>query len=136
MIAALYVETGGAYFGLPNVDPWDEARDARKYNGPHPIVAHPPCQRWGRFWHGSTRKPHQFKLGDDGGCFKAALKAEQTGNREFGAQVRAMYLRDMRSRAADLAGDIGEATKLLQHSSQRLTERHYRTKAEKLRAVR
>ena len=67
---------------------------------------------------------------------KAALKAESTGNPAFGAEIRAMYLRDMRSRAADLAGDIGEASKLLQHSSQRLTERHYRTKAEKLRAVR
>jgi len=42
---------------------------------PRPVVAHPPCQRWGRFWHGSTRKPHQFKLGDDGGCFAAALAA-------------------------------------------------------------
>ena len=75
MISALYVETDGAYFNLPGVDPWDEPRDARKYAGPHPIVAHPPCQRWGRFWHGSTAKPHQFKLGDDGGCFKAAFKA-------------------------------------------------------------
>jgi len=75
MIAALYVETAGAYTGLPNVDPWDIERDARKYAGPHPVVAHPPCERWGRFWHGSTRKPHQFKLGDDGGCFKAALSA-------------------------------------------------------------
>ena len=55
--------------------PWDEKRDARKYAGPHPVVAHPPCQRWGRFWHGSTRKPHQYKLGDDGGCFAAALAA-------------------------------------------------------------
>lgn len=71
-IAALFVETGGSYFGLAGVDPWDEARDARLYAGPHPVVAHPPCQRWGRFWHGSTRKPHQFKLGDDGGCFAAA----------------------------------------------------------------
>lgn len=26
MIAALYVQTGGAYYGLPDVDPWDEAR--------------------------------------------------------------------------------------------------------------
>jgi len=72
-IAALYVETDGAYFGLNGVDPWDETRDARQYAGPYPVVAHPPCQRWGRFWHGSTRKPHQFKLGDDGGCFAAAL---------------------------------------------------------------
>jgi hypothetical protein len=73
MIAALYVEPAGAYIGLPHVDPWDEARDARAYAGPWPVVAHPPCQRWGRFWHGSTRKPHQFQMGDDGGCFAAAL---------------------------------------------------------------
>lgn len=72
-VAALYVETGGCYFGLDGVDPWDVTRDARQYTGPHPVVAHPPCQRWGRFWHGSTRKPHQFALGDDGGCFVHAL---------------------------------------------------------------
>lgn len=75
MIAALYVETDGAYFGLPGVDAWDERRDARKYAGPYPVVAHPPCQRWGRFWHGSTRKPHQFTKGDDDGCFAAALNS-------------------------------------------------------------
>ena len=75
MIAALYVESDGCYVGIPDVDPWDEARDARSYAGPHSIVAHPPCQRWGRFWHGSTRKPHQYRLGDDGGCFAAALEA-------------------------------------------------------------
>lgn len=75
MIAALFVETGGCYFGLRNVDPWDKPRDARTYKGPYPIVAHPPCQRWGRFWHGSTRKPHQYRLGDDEGCFASALGA-------------------------------------------------------------
>jgi hypothetical protein len=75
MIAALYVETDGCYFGLPGVEPWDITRDARNYSGPHRVIAHPPCQRWGRFWHGSTRRPHQFKLGDDGGCFEAALSA-------------------------------------------------------------
>ncbi len=75
MIAALYVETDGCYFNRPDIDAWDEKRDARKYAGPFPVVAHPPCQRWGRFWHGSTRKPHQFKLGDDGGCFANALAA-------------------------------------------------------------
>lgn len=74
-IAALFVETGGCYFGLLDVDPWDATRDARNYRGPHPVVAHPPCQRWGRFWHGSTRKPHQYRMGEDGGCFAAALAA-------------------------------------------------------------
>jgi hypothetical protein len=77
-IAALFVETNGIYFGLPNVDPWDQARDARTYAGPHPVVAHPPCKRWGRFHHGSTRKPHQFRLGADDGCFAAALWAVRT----------------------------------------------------------
>jgi len=72
-VAALYVETDGPYYGVAGVDPWDEARDARIYKGPYPVVAHPPCQRWGRFWHGSTRKPHQYKFGDDKGCFKASL---------------------------------------------------------------
>lgn len=75
MIAALFVETGGCYYGLPDVDPWDITRDARAYSGPHPVVAHPPCQRWGRFWHGSTRKPHQYRMGEDGGCFASALTA-------------------------------------------------------------
>ncbi len=75
MIAALYVAKGGCYYGLPGVEPWDEDRDARLYAGPWPVVAHPPCQRWGRFWHGSTRKPHQYRMGEDGGCFEAALDA-------------------------------------------------------------
>lgn len=39
MIAALFVHTNGAYFGLPDVEPWDEKRDARKYAGPYPIWA-------------------------------------------------------------------------------------------------
>lgn len=78
MIAALYVETGGVYFNLPGVDPWDSARDARTYNGPHAVVAHPPCERWGSFWPGSpvqVSRGIRFQKGDDGGCFKAALDA-------------------------------------------------------------
>lgn len=77
MIAALYVRQGGAYYGLPDVDPWDEARDARQYPGPHPVVAHPPCQRWGKLWAGSpsyiARTGIRKIKGDDGGCFAAAL---------------------------------------------------------------
>ena len=76
MIAALYVATGGCYYDLDDVDPWDEARDARTYPGPHPVVAHPPCQRWGRYWFGGPlcHKNGTRKIkGDDGGCFAAAL---------------------------------------------------------------
>lgn len=82
MIAALYVETDGAYFNLAGVDPWDEARDARLYSGPHPVVAHPPCQRWGKMWFGQPltvkRTGVRKKLGDDGGCFAAALGSVRT----------------------------------------------------------
>lgn len=78
MIAALYVETGGVYCGLDDVDPWDAQRDARTYAGPHPVVAHPPCKRWGRYWHGGPSAKERMKLGDDGGCFAAALWAVRT----------------------------------------------------------
>jgi hypothetical protein len=77
MIAALYVQTGGEYFGRPDVDPWDEPRDARLYQGPYPVVAHPPCQLWGPManvnsarWGGEHNRP-----GNDGGCFESALSS-------------------------------------------------------------
>ncbi|MBP9863402.1 MAG: hypothetical protein KBD62_35985 [Kofleriaceae bacterium] len=73
MIAALYVQRGGSYWDLEGVDPWDEARDARQYAGPWPVVAHPPCQRWGRYWSGGPSARVRRELGDDGGCFAAAL---------------------------------------------------------------
>jgi hypothetical protein len=73
VIAALYVLADGPYFGLPDVDPWPESRDARTYPGPHPVVAHPPCQRWGRYWYGGPSCKKRKTLGDDGGCFASAL---------------------------------------------------------------
>lgn len=77
VVSALFVATGGAYFGLPGVDPWDASRDARKYEGPHPVVAHPPCQLWVNFaalnfkrYGGEHNRP-----GNDGGCFASALRS-------------------------------------------------------------
>lgn len=79
MIAALFVSSSGSYFGIPDVDAWDERRDARRYPGPMPVVAHPPCQRWGKLWAGHpptiARTGARKVLGDDGGCFAAALSA-------------------------------------------------------------
>lgn len=44
-VAALYVDPRGPYPKL--VEHWyDEARDARSYAGPWPVVAHPPCGPW------------------------------------------------------------------------------------------
>lgn len=77
MIAALFVQADGCYSNLPHVDPWPESRDARLYSGPHPVVAHPPCQLWGNLacvnyarWGGEHNRPK-----NDGGCFKSALES-------------------------------------------------------------
>ena len=76
-VAALFVQHDGCYAGLPDVDVWSEARDARNYAGPIPVVAHPPCQLWGAMamvnyarWGGEHNSP-----GNDDGCFAAALQA-------------------------------------------------------------
>lgn len=80
MIAALYVMPDGPYAD-GRFDLWDELRDARLYRGPHKVIAHPPCERWGRYWgggpmlHGTSR---QRLLGDDAGCFAHALWAVRT----------------------------------------------------------
>ena len=75
MIAALFVETNGVYFGLPGVEPWDLARDARLYAGPWPVVAHPPCERWGRYWSGGPSAKVRRLKGDDNGCFASGLSS-------------------------------------------------------------
>lgn len=77
VIAALYVQRGGAYYGLEGVEPWDEQRDARLYAGPHPVIAHPPCARWCRLA-GLVEARWGHRRGDDGGCFASALAAVRT----------------------------------------------------------
>lgn len=76
-VAALFVASGGVYYGLNYVDPWDENRDARKYKGPWPVIAHPPCQRWGKLWMGNpsyvARTGVRKLKGDDDGMFASAL---------------------------------------------------------------
>lgn len=80
MVAALFVDPKGIYPELLSSEHcWDEKRDARLYPGPHPVVAHPPCNLWGRlassvFAHtGQERHRPAWLGGDDGGCFAAAL---------------------------------------------------------------
>ena len=74
-VAALFVETGGIYFSLPGVDPWDEKRDARLYDGTAPIAAHPPCGRWCKPLAKVNQTRYGYRIGNDGGCFAAALSA-------------------------------------------------------------
>lgn len=74
--AALYIVPDGVYAEVPGVELWGlPVRDAREYAGPHPVVAHPPCERWGRYWSGGPSASYRRELGDDGGCFEAALAA-------------------------------------------------------------
>lgn len=71
-VAALFVQPRGVYSTLPGVDLWDEQRDARKYDGPHPVVAHPPCSRWCQLA-SLNEKRYGHRVGDDGGLFGFAL---------------------------------------------------------------
>jgi hypothetical protein len=77
VIAALFVQTGGCYFNLPGVVPWDKERDARKYCGPWPVVGHPPCSRWCRLA-GLVEARWGHKRGEDGGCFESCLNSVRT----------------------------------------------------------
>lgn len=65
-VAVLYVDPFGPYPGM--VRQWyDETRDARTYDGPWPVVAHPPCGPWGRLKFLCTRQdpaagPHGVEM--------------------------------------------------------------------------
>ncbi len=73
-VAALYVQVPGIYTDRADVDAWGlPERDARAYAGPWPVVAHPPCERWGRYWSGGPSGKVRRQKGDDQGCFAAAL---------------------------------------------------------------
>ena len=62
----------------------------------------------------------------------AAIKAHP----ELAKDLAGLYLRDLRKMAANLAGSVEDAAKLLQHSSQKTTTDHYYHQPTKLRAVR
>ena len=61
MIAALYVDTvDGPYPRVEGVDTWGVDRDAMRYPGPGPVIAHPPCGHWGKFWW-RCKQPESFR---------------------------------------------------------------------------
>lgn len=66
----------------------------------------------------------------------AAIRLYLANEDESARELQSMFMRDMRKRAADLAGDLEQASKLLQHSSLKLTENHYRPRAAQLKPVR
>lgn len=79
------------------------------------------------------RKVSEFMLSERWTRAKnAAIKAHPL----LKDDLEGLWLRDMRKRAANLADDMEGAKKLLQHSSAKVTADHYRSKPEKLKAVR
>lgn len=72
-VAALYVMPDGPYAARADVDPWSAVRDAQGYPGPFPVVAHPPCARWGQWWWKGPAGSRYERPGMDGGLFKHAL---------------------------------------------------------------
>lgn len=50
-VAVLFARADSVYKALPGCDVWDIERDARKWPGGCPVVAHPPCRAWGRLRH-------------------------------------------------------------------------------------
>ncbi len=69
-VSILFSRVNTVYNAFPSVDLWPAHRDARLYNGPNPIVAHPPCARWAKY---STRGGNQ--PGRDDRCAESAVRA-------------------------------------------------------------
>ena len=61
-VAALFVRADSSYKSMRGVDAWDEVRDASRYLGPWPVVAHPPCRGWGRLRHLAKVRPGELAL--------------------------------------------------------------------------
>lgn len=70
------------------------------------------------------------------GRWDLAREAAAKAHPKLADTLRAMYLRDMRSRASDLAASLEDAAEMLQHGDKRTTAAHYRTKVKTLRTVR
>ena len=76
-VAVLFARADSIYKAIPGTDVWDIERDARRWPGGAPVVAHPPCARWSKM-NGVvlSRYPHkadEFAWGNDGGLFEFAL---------------------------------------------------------------
>jgi hypothetical protein len=60
-VSALYVRKDSVYKSL-GVDCWDIERDATKWPGGNPIIAHPPCRAWGQLSHFANPRPGEKEL--------------------------------------------------------------------------
>jgi hypothetical protein len=61
-VAVLFARPDSCYKALPGVEVFDAERDARTYDGPWPVVAHPPCRSWGRLRAFANPRPDERNL--------------------------------------------------------------------------
>ena len=61
-VAILFARVDSVYKSIPGCDVWDAERDARKWPGGSPVVAHPPCRLWGRLRHFANVVPGEKEL--------------------------------------------------------------------------
>ena len=62
-VAVLFARADSVYKTLPDCDVWDIERDARKWPGGYPVVAHPPCRAWGRLRQFAKPRDGEKELG-------------------------------------------------------------------------
>ena len=60
-VAVLFARADSIYKTMPQCDVWDAERDALKWPGGSPVVAHPPCRLWGNLRHMAFRAPPEEK---------------------------------------------------------------------------
>lgn len=60
--AVLFAREDSVYKTIPNCDVWDAQRDATKWRGNGPVIAHPPCRAWGRLRQFSNPDPGEKEL--------------------------------------------------------------------------
>ena len=62
-VAVLFARADSVYKTLPDCDVYDIDRDARKWPGGTPCIAHPPCRLWATLAHMATRaRPDEKEL--------------------------------------------------------------------------
>lgn len=61
-VAVLFARADSHYKELADADVWDAERDARRWPGGCPVVAHPPCRAWGRLRTFARPRPDEMNL--------------------------------------------------------------------------
>jgi len=62
VIAVLFARADSHYKAIAGCDVWDAERDARRWPGGVPVVAHPPCRAWGSLRHFAKPRPDEKEL--------------------------------------------------------------------------